>query len=70
MGKIKVLHNFPVPPLNKGALNSLKITEPSLECSEEKGTFGGSLYKCNKRKIKVGSNHVFMWFNYAWGKYL
>ena len=28
-GKIKVPHTFPVPPLNKGTLNSLKIMEPS-----------------------------------------
>ena len=41
MGKIKVP---PVPPLNKGTLNSLKITEPSSERSAEQGTFGGSLY--------------------------
>ena len=43
MGKIKVPHTFPVPPLNKGTLNSLKITEPSPERSAEQGTFGGSL---------------------------
>ena len=43
MGKIKVLHTFPVPTLNKGTLNSLKITEPSPEHSAEHGTFGGSL---------------------------
>ena len=56
MGKIKVPHTFPVPPLNKGTLNSLKITEPSSERSTEQGTFGGSLvhypkeitYKHNK----------------------
>ena len=44
MGKLKVPHTFPVPPLNKGTLNSLKITEPSPECSAEQGTFGGSLF--------------------------
>ena len=44
MGKIKVPHTFTVPPLNKGTLNSLKITEPSSERSAEQGTFGGSLY--------------------------
>ena len=43
MEKIKVPHTFPVPPLNKGTQNSLKITEPSLERSAEQGTFGGSL---------------------------
>ena len=43
MGKIKVPYNFPVPPLNKGTLNSLKKTEPSSEHSTEQGTFGGSL---------------------------
>ena len=42
--EIKVPHTFPVPPLNKGTLNSLKITEPSSERSAEQGTFGGSLY--------------------------
>ena len=47
MGKIKVLHTFPVPPLNKGTLNSLKIMEPSPECSAEQGTFGGSLISIN-----------------------
>ena len=31
------------PPMNKGTLNSLKITEPSPEHSSEQGTFGGSL---------------------------
>ena len=40
----KVPHTFPVPPLNKGTLNSLKITEPSPERSAEQGTFGGSLH--------------------------
>ena len=39
MGKIKVPYKFPVPPLNKGTLNSLKITERSTK----QGTFGGSL---------------------------
>ena len=43
MGKVKVPHTFPVPPLNKGTLNSPKITEPSSERSAEQGTFGGSL---------------------------
>ena len=43
MQKIKVLHTFPVPPLIKGTLNSLKITEPSPERSAEQGRFGGSL---------------------------
>ena len=43
MGKIKVPHTFPVPPLNKGTLNSLKIMEPSPERSAEQGNFGGSL---------------------------
>ena len=43
MGKIKVLHTFPVPPLNKGTLNSLEIMQPSPEGSAEQGTFGGSL---------------------------
>ena len=43
MRKLKVPHTFPVPPLNKGTLNSLKITEPSSERSSEQGTFGGSL---------------------------
>ena len=43
MGKLKVPHTFPVPPMNKGTLNSLKIMEPSSERSAEQGTFGGSL---------------------------
>ena len=50
MEKIKVTHTFPVPPLNKGTQNSLKITEPSPEHSAEQGTFGGSLI--HKRKIE------------------
>ena len=45
MGKIKVPHTFPVPPMNKGTLNSLKITEPSPKRSVEQGTFSGSLTK-------------------------
>ena len=40
---MEVPHTFPVPPLNKGTLNSLKKTEPSSEHSTEQGTFGGSL---------------------------
>ena len=40
MEKIKVPHTFPVPPLNKGTLNSLKI----MEYSAEQGTFGGFLH--------------------------
>ena len=31
----------PVPPLNNGTPNSPKITEHSVECSAERGTFGG-----------------------------
>ena len=42
---MKVPHTFPVPPLNKGTLNSLKIMEPSPEHSAEQGTFGRSLVK-------------------------
>ena len=43
MLKLEVPFTFPVPPLNKGTLNSLKITEPSSERYAEQGTFGGSL---------------------------
>ena len=52
MGKYKIAEKWgenkgspylPCSPLNKGTLNSLKIKEPSSECSAEQGTFGGSL---------------------------
>ena len=45
MGKIKVPHTFPVPPLNKGTLNSLKITEPSSERSAEQERSVGPWFK-------------------------
>ena len=54
MGKIKVPHTFPVPPLKKGTLNSLKITEPSPERSAEQGTFGRSLiYTSGSKRLFV-----------------
>ena len=69
MGKIKVPHTFPVPPLNKGTLNSLKITKPSSERSAEQGTFGGSLVYCIIVSF-LQYNYVllkFRTFRYRWG---
>ena len=59
MRKIKVSLTFPVPPLNKGTLNSLKITEPSSERSAEQGTFGGSLTEMLRRTFSFYLSRLF-----------